>query len=109
MKVRYEMNRYGHLTMTPVSKVMCRKIRVYLDEMRKELLSTVRSHHELPPRVWENEYVQQDTAIEDAIRDARFTPSEIRDLEQGWQVTKNVDPWEWLHWVGWDAAEGIKY
>ncbi|NIN69572.1 MAG: hypothetical protein GTO63_33795 [Anaerolineae bacterium] len=33
-------------------------------------------------------------------------PEQLRhDLEHGWNVYFQVDPWEYAHWLGWDVPE----
>lgn len=92
IKVTFEMDRCGCLLMTPVSKRLQGRIKRHLAEWKVGWDGSV--------------LVQEDYNAESAL-EQHLTPSQRRDVDQGWPVTVLVDPWEWLHYVGWDAHEGV--
>ena len=37
-----------------------------------------------------------------------LSPSQIRDVDQGWTVNIKVDSWSFLHGCGWDTHEAVE-
>lgn len=92
IKIEYSIDRMGCLRMRPVNQRLNKAIGKYLEEWKVAWSGDV--------------FVQEDFNIEAALEG--FTETERRDLDNGWSVTKLEDPWTWLHYVGWDAHEGVR-
>lgn len=45
-------------------------------------------------------YFQGDWELPETIRGNR----QFTELMKGWNITIQVDPWEYGHWLGWDAC-----
>ncbi len=93
IKVTFEMDPCGNLVMTPLSRQLRRRIVRYLKEWKVNSDGTA--------------FVQEDYNVESAL-ERYLNPSQRRDVQAGWPVTVLVDPWTWLHHIGWDAHEGVK-
>lgn len=92
IKVEFELDRMGSLLMTPVSQRLQGRIKRYLAEWKVGWDGSV--------------LVQEDYNIESAL-ERHLDPTDRKCVREGWPVTVLVDPWEWLHYVGWDAHEGV--
>jgi len=90
MLVSIEQNRFGHITISPVSDRIRRKYARYLRKFNHNDNGTV--------------YMQVDTDIETL----ELTPSQRRNVEHGWTIRVRMDPWNYASMLGYDAAENVK-
>ena len=81
--------------MFPVSKKLQRKIKKHLEEWNEFWSGYI--------------LVQRIDNIDAILNNDPITRLEAIEIEKGWPVTKLVDPWYWLHWVGYDAHEAIRF
>ena len=92
MRVTVEMNSMGHLTLTPQS-----------DKLRKKIVKHLKSMGV------DNEdgtvYIQYDYDIEAFLEN--LPRSKVRDIQEGYGVTISMDEWTYGHYVGWDAHEAL--
>ena len=89
MKVEFKIDRYDCLIMTPPKKWR-KKIREYM-------------------RTWGFDdhdgtaFIQTDWEIDQVVQNYNLTNDQLTDLRNGWSETVEVDPWTWLHHIGYDA------
>ena len=88
MRVRVEMDRMGNITATAVNDRIRRKFVAHLKEVYSEHADG-------------SAFFQEGGPSEEFLADC--TPAQRRDINAGWSVNINVDPWMYGHWLGWDA------
>lgn len=91
IKVKYEIDNCGHLRMYPINKRLNKKIKKYLETWD----------------IFWSGYVLVERSQHINCILSHMTKFEHTELRGGWSIIKKVDPWLWLHNVGWDAQEGI--
>ena len=91
MEVRYEMDRVGGVEMTPIAAKWQQLIDAYCRHLSDA------GCPEWSGSVYANAGAEADEALDD------LGPRQRGDVEGGYAVIKRVDPWAWLHWVGYDA------
>lgn len=85
----------GNLLLTPVN-----------DRWRKKFARHLRKHES--PHADGTVLLQNDADVETFL-DEHLTPRQSREVRAGWTVRVRIDPWEFGHYLGWDAhtvAEG---
>lgn len=86
MQVYVTGTNYGAYTANPVSTKWRQKFSRHMKEMGQRATSSV--------------FFQSDEDLPESIRN---NPRAMRMLRGGWNATVLVDPWEYGHWLGWDA------
>jgi len=92
IKVKFHEDRMGCLHLTPLNERLQGRIRRHLAEFKVSWDGSV--------------LIQEDYNAEQALEDY-LTPAQRRDVKQGWDVVVLMDPWTFLHYVGWDTHEGV--
>ena len=85
IKVTISQNRYGGYAAIPVSSYWQRRFAQHMLEYtgRRSAEAYFQGEWELPESVYLN--------------------WQYTELEKGWDITILVDPWEFGHWLGYDA------
>jgi hypothetical protein len=92
IKVEFSEDRMGCLHLRPVNERLQGRIKRYLAEWKVG---------------WDGDVlIQEDYNAEATLRE-HLTGPEREQVRLGWSVTKLMDPWTFLHYVGWDAHEGV--
>lgn len=81
-----QMDRMGCITAEPISQVWCQKYRRHMQEMTGRATSQA--------------FFQGDYEAPDTIT----THRNYKDLLAGWDLQITIDPWEFGHWLGYDAC-----
>jgi len=89
IKIRFSEDRMGSVILTPVNERLRDRIIRHLADLGVESDGTV--------------YVQDG----DYVLFEHLSQGQIRDVREGWDVTVLMDPWIFLNYVGYDAAEGV--
>ena len=93
-KIQFSADRMGNIIMCPVDKGFKARIKRY---MRDEGYD--KRHDGCV-------FAQEGFGASE-VR-GMLRPANRRDLDEGYNVVQLMDPWEFLHWVGYDAHRGVK-
>jgi hypothetical protein len=85
MLVTIVPHRIGYYTAYPVSEKWAHKFAAHM--------------HDMTGKATTDAFFQSTDDFPDTVTQHRH----FRDLEQGWTLTIQVDPWEYGHWLGYDA------
>jgi hypothetical protein len=90
IKVKALTTRQGDVLVKPVAEEYCEKYRQHMREVGGPSSAAA--------------FFQEGMGAEEFLAND-VPPRHRRDLEQGCVVTFLIDPWEFGHWLGWDAHE----
>jgi hypothetical protein len=94
IKIRIEPLPYGAYTATPISKYWRDRFGRHILEWKYNGDPSGVPQHELCQAYFQGYY-----DLPEAVTSNRQFP----ELERGWYITILVDPWEFGHWLGYDA------
>jgi hypothetical protein len=92
MLVKFKMDRIGGITAT-VSQKWAKKIDAHMRDLKS---AGAPQNEGTRGRYFQGMY-ELDPEGE------LFSKAQLRDLNNGWSVSKRMDPWIALHYWGWDA------
>jgi len=96
MKVEISPLRWGGYTARPVGQVWVKKFGEYMaDWLNSDPSVPTLELEECASVLW-----QHDGELPETVTENRAA---MRELGRGWPVVVLVDPWEFGHWLGWDA------
>lgn len=94
MIIEFIPHSFGYWVLKPVNERIRAKIKSYLAGFNVSSEGDV--------------LAQYDFERIEAARDFKLSKTEIRDLNNGYSIRKRVDNDLFLHWVGYDAHEGLR-
>lgn len=86
MLAKFVPNKMGHVTITPVCKATRETIEIYLKQYNQNATADV--------------YIQENVAETVLMF---LSMQEYKELESGWPITKEIDAFDFLTMVGYDA------
>lgn len=111
IKIRVSEDRMGNLHLEPIRRQVRERCIAHLRQVRddfKRLGITGPNAHVAIPKANESLVFLQEGMAAEEFRENHLSPQNLRDMRGGWDVTILMDPWVFLHFIGFDAHEEVR-